>query len=256
MSGAFGPLYAQGYDSMYRAKDYAAECDLLEGVWSQSGAAVSSVLDLGCGTGGHSLELTGRGYEVTGVDVSPEMVAIAERKKAAAGAARLDYVVSDVAGLALARRFDAAIMMFNVIGYLVEREQRAAAMAAVREHLRPGALFVFDYWHGPAVLASPPVETFREIPIEGGELLRAASTEFHPEQRLCDVTMRVWRIEGDRVAGRTSESHRVRFYDEEELRELLAGAGLDLVRTASFSDPGKPATTEEWQALGIAAVAS
>lgn len=253
MSEAFGPLYAQGYDSMYRTKDYAAECDLLEGVWSESGVAVKSVLDLGCGTGGHSLELASRGYQVTGVDVSPEMIAIARRKTAEAGAEGVDYVVSDIAALSLGRELDAAIMMFNVIGYLVDAAQRAAAMAAVRAHLPPGAPFVFDYWHGPAVLASPPGETFREIPIEGGELLRAASTRFDPGQRLCDVTMKVWRIEGDRVAGRTSETHRVRFYDDDDLRGLLGGAGMDLVRTASFSDPSKPATAAEWQALGIAA---
>lgn len=253
MSEAFGPLYAEGYDSMYRTKDYAAECDLLEGVWSESGAAVRSVLDLGCGTGGHSLELASRGYDVTGVDVSPEMIAIARRKMREAGAGGLEYVQSDVAALSLGRVFDAAIMMFNVIGYLVEPAQRAAAMRAVRAHLGPGAPFVFDYWHAPAVLASPPGETFREIPIEGGELLRAASTRFEPEQRLCDVTMKVWRIEGDRVAGRTSETHRVRFYADDELREVLEGAGMDLTRTAAFSDPAKPATTAEWQALGIAA---
>lgn len=256
MSEAFGPLYAEGYDSMYRAKDYRAECDLLEGIWSEAGVAVRTVLDLGCGTGGHSLELARRGYEVTGVDVSPEMVAIARRKKEEAGAEHLDYVVSDVAALSLGREVDAAIMMFNVIGYLAEPGQRSAALAAIRGHLRAGSLFVFDYWHGPAVLASPPGGTFREIPVEGGQLLRGASTEFHPEQRLCDVTMTVWKIEGDRVAGRASERHRVRFYDDDELRELLGRCGFELVRTAAFSDPAQPPATSEWQAIGIARAAS
>jgi hypothetical protein len=145
--------------------------------------------------------------------------------------------------------------MFNVIGYLAEKKQRADAMAAVRAHLRPGGPFVFDYWHGPAVLASPPGETFREISIEGGQLLRAASTHFEPERRLCDVTMRVWRIEGDRVAGRISERHRVRFYDEDDLRDLLGGSGFDLIRTAAFSDSRKPPSAAEWQAIGVAAAA-
>jgi SAM-dependent methyltransferase len=186
------------------------------------------------------------------------MVGIARRKKEDAGAERLEleYVVSDIADLSLGRRFDAAIMMFNVIGYLAEPKQRLRAVAAVREHLRPGGPFVFDYWHGPAVLASPPAETFREIPIEGGQLLRGASTDFDPEQRLCDVTMSVWRIEGDRVAGRTSERHRVRFYDEAELSDLLGGSGFDLIRTAAFSDPRRPPTPPEWQAVGIAVAAS
>lgn len=251
MTEAFGSLYAEGYDFMYREKDYKAECDLLESIWAETGTRVKTVLDLGCGTGAHSLELAARGYEVTGVDISPEMIAIAERKKDEAGAVNVAYYVSDIADVDLGREFDAAIMMFNVIGYLADRDQRQAALTNVRKHLDAGSPFVFDFWYGPALLEDPPGQTFRQIPVDGGEILRAASTRFDVEKRVCDITISVWRIEGDRVAGRTSERHRVTFFFEDELASSLRRCGIELVRTAAFSDPQQALTGAEWNGIGI-----
>lgn len=77
----FGDVYARTYDTVYAAKDYAAECDCIEEAFRRHGdaGAFRSVLDLGCGTGDHSLLLARRGYQVTGVDASTHMVTLAER---------------------------------------------------------------------------------------------------------------------------------------------------------------------------------
>ena len=252
MSEAFGPLYAKGYDLMYREKDYPGECDLLEKIWRDSGAHVSSVLDLGSGTGAHSLELARRGYEVIGVDRSEEMVAIAEAKCAEGKISNVSYVVSDIAEAHLDRSFDAAIMMFNVIGYLADQDQRTAALANVRSHLKPGSPFVFDYWYGPAVLMDPPIQTTREIPTEEGHLVRSSSTHLDVSEQLCDITIDVARMKDGRVVDRASERHQVRFFFPEELSNLLLECGFELTRSTAFSNPTKSASTDEWSAVGSA----
>src|SRR5207248_11417549 len=72
IEGVFGPQYAEAYDTLYRDKDYSAECDAIEHVFRLYGIGpVRRVLDLGCGTGGHAVPLAERGYEVVGVDRSP-----------------------------------------------------------------------------------------------------------------------------------------------------------------------------------------
>jgi predicted TPR repeat methyltransferase len=74
MSDVFGTEYARSYDAIYREKDYDFECDLLERVFSEcADNPVRNVLDLGCGTGNHSLRLAGRGYGVTGVNGAREI---------------------------------------------------------------------------------------------------------------------------------------------------------------------------------------
>lgn len=75
MNPVFGPGYASVYDLLYQDKDYAGECDLLTRLFADFGASpIGSVLDLGCGTGGHAMPLARRGFRVTGVDAAPAML--------------------------------------------------------------------------------------------------------------------------------------------------------------------------------------
>src|SRR6266498_3666978 len=83
MNEVFGSNYADAYDILYHDKDYAVECDLIERLFQRFGDdSIASVLDLGCGTGNHSLLLDQRGYEVVGVDRSASMLDHARRKAA------------------------------------------------------------------------------------------------------------------------------------------------------------------------------
>jgi predicted TPR repeat methyltransferase len=66
----FDQVYADQYDLLYGEKDYDAECDLLEQVFHRySKGPIQSILDLGCGTGNHSILLARRGYQENGVDL-------------------------------------------------------------------------------------------------------------------------------------------------------------------------------------------
>src|SRR4029077_11778373 len=78
----FGASYSLAYDALYRDKDYVSECDFVEAAIRRhgSGGDHRKVLDLGCGTGGHSIELARRGYTVRGVDLSPHMLSVARAK--------------------------------------------------------------------------------------------------------------------------------------------------------------------------------
>src|SRR3989344_49475 len=73
--------YAKYYDDLYQEKNYEAECDFLKKIFQRySKKKILTILDLGCGTGNHDFVLGKRGYKVTGVDFSKEMVAIAKEK--------------------------------------------------------------------------------------------------------------------------------------------------------------------------------
>lgn len=73
--------YSNYYDTLYEDKNYGAECDFIETIFSKFYLApVKHILDLGCGTGGHAIPLAQRGYHVTGIDRSEEMLKKAEEK--------------------------------------------------------------------------------------------------------------------------------------------------------------------------------
>jgi SAM-dependent methyltransferase len=97
-----------------------------------------SVLELGCGTGAMLAGLA-PAWEVTGVDRSPEMLAVAART---VPAARL--VQADITEFSLGTRFDVVICVFDTVNHLPALAGWRALFSRVHEHLAPGGLFVFD----------------------------------------------------------------------------------------------------------------
>ena len=134
MNQTFGSTYAQAYDLLYLDKDYTAECDLIENVFHRYGdKPISRVLDLGCGTGNHAFLLASRGYEVVGIERSENMLAQAHNKLAHAPTKpKLSYRAGDIRSIKLESEFDAALMMFAVLGYQLENKDVLAALKTAR----------------------------------------------------------------------------------------------------------------------------
>ncbi len=132
--------YALGY--RWNTK---VECDFLEAVLTAHGIAGKSLLDIGCGTGRHALELVKRGYRVTGVDPSREMLAFLS-----AEAARAKLPVATVAGdlrrLNVEGTFDAAYCVMDTFRFLLTNEEVLAHLRAVAQRLNPGGVYVTDFW--------------------------------------------------------------------------------------------------------------
>jgi len=251
----FNSLYASQYDSMYAGKSYTAECDLIdEAVRRYAASQPVTLLDVGCGTGGHAFELTTRGYQVTGIDLSAEMLAAANAKAEGLEAAyRPRFVLGDARDFRTGSKHDIAIMMFAVIGYLTSNADVQAGLRNVRAHLEPGALFVCDFWYGPSVLSTRPSDRFREISSgPSGRLLRAASTALETHRHLAEVTFRLWQLEGEHVAHEANEVHRMRYFFPLEFELLLAGAGFALQSMSAFPSLDTPLSDDTWNALVVA----
>jgi SAM-dependent methyltransferase len=245
----FGSDYAAAYDDLYRDKDYVAECDLIERIFQRYGASqVASILDLGCGTGGHAVPLALRGYAVVGVDRSDEMLRSARARD---GSAR--FVQADVRGLELSERFDAVLIMFAVLGYQKTNADVLAALAAARRHLHAGGLLVGDVWYGPAVLAQRPSDRVKVIDAPGGgQVIRVASGDLDTRSDLCSVRYRLWRLEDGRVCAEANEQHTVRYFFAPELEHFLATEGFDLVRLGAFPDLDDEPTEQTWNVAFVA----
>jgi SAM-dependent methyltransferase len=94
-----------------------------------------TLLDLGCG-GGHNDHTLKRFFDVTGVDLSPEMLALAKKLNP-----EVDYQVGDMRSVRLGRTFDAVIIA-DSINYMLNEEELRAAFQTAYEHLDPGGVFV------------------------------------------------------------------------------------------------------------------
>src|SRR5829696_1520842 len=101
------------------------------------------LLDLACGTGRMALRLAAQGYQITGVDVVPEMIALA-RKKAAEHSLSIEWVVADARTFQLQKQFPGIYMLMNAFQFILTREDQEALFARVREHLQPNGYFLFE----------------------------------------------------------------------------------------------------------------
>jgi|SRR5579859_802233 len=124
-------LEDEGYDADYHLTEQ----------WARS--LGGPLLDLGCGTGRMALRMAALGYQVTGVDITPEMIARA-RQKAAAQALSIEWVVADARTFQLQQQFPFIYMLENVFQFFLMRADQEAMLARVREHLLPAGCFLFE----------------------------------------------------------------------------------------------------------------
>ncbi|MEM7159906.1 MAG: aminotransferase class I/II-fold pyridoxal phosphate-dependent enzyme [Myxococcota bacterium] len=244
-SREFGPRYASVYDAIYADKPYALEVDRVLAALARFGdAPPARVLDLGCGTGRHAQLLAKRGLAVTAVDRSESMLV------AASDESEVRFVQSDIAALSLdVEPFDAALMMFAVLGYQATDEQLSRSLAAVRAHLRPGGLFVADFWLTGAVLQQPPAERATQFTADGQAWVRRARPHHDRERNVVTVH---FDLEDEHGVTQSTEVHRVRHFDEPQLRAALAEADLELVHLGNWPDIDAPPTHDGYSACLIA----
>jgi SAM-dependent methyltransferase len=131
---------APGYDDLTRGHDHAGWTRLLESHARDAGLRGMRLLDVACGTGNTMLPMLGRGYEVTGIDVSEQMLAEAERKTA--GRARL--VAGDMRSLPVLGEFDLIWCLGDALNYLDTQHELVAALSGLRRNLAGDGVVVFD----------------------------------------------------------------------------------------------------------------
>ena len=244
-SEEFGTQYASFYDALYSTKDYETECDLIEEVARRYGdGTIGTILDLGCGTGGHSILLSQRGYKVTGVDRSEHMLSGARLK---AGSASLpEFIRGDVRDLDLGRTFDVLLMMFAVLGYQTSDEDLKRALDTVRRHAREGAVFIGDVWYGPAVVEIQPSDRSITVDTANGKLTRRATPTLDSVYNLCTVDYELTIEDALEIF---EEQHTMRYFFREELEHHFGQADLELLAMFPFPDIDAELTSSNWNAM-------
>ena len=138
--------YAKTYDKESFTQGTAGECDFIEQELNYNKSL--KILDVGCGTGRHSIEMTKRGYSVTGIDLSESQLARA-REKAAIENLKIDFQKHDARNLPFNNEFDAAIMLCEGGFPLMETdEMNFQILENAAKALKKGGKFIFTTLNG------------------------------------------------------------------------------------------------------------
>ena len=224
----FGDLYSQYYDLLYQDKDYFAEADYIDSLIKGHSQNVKTILDLGCGTGKHDVLLCDKGYTVHGVDISKEMLEVAESRRKDKKD-KLTFSQSDITQLYLNQKFDTAVSLFHVMSYQSTNAALDKVFANVRDHLNEGGLFIFDFWYGPAVLTDLPKTTIKRLENEHIKVTRIAESKIHAQLNTVDVNFNIFVTKKeDGTSIEKKELHTMRYFFDTELEMLCEKYGFSI----------------------------
>jgi SAM-dependent methyltransferase len=227
--------YAEAFDAasaeMAWTDRTAPEVDRVAKILQTQGG--ERVLDMACGSGRHSLELRRRGFDVVGTDISPDLIEIA-RRDAAEADLDVDFVQADLRALDFEDDFDLVLNLNDgAIGYLESDEENLRAFQTIARALRPG---------GRNLVQLPNVLYARE---------RLPQRSWIPASNMVELVEHRWnkkakRLEGLMVAARFGEvldnldgiEFTQRLYTVDELRDIYASVGMELLRV--YNGSGRP----------------
>lgn len=221
--------YAYYYNAFYLDKDYKAEAAQIDSLLKKYGEDVYRIIDYGCGTGRHDLELSKIGYECTGIDMSPLMIGIAQKNAEKEGL-DIDFSVADIREYKPLIKYDAVISLFHVMSYQNSNKDILSAFHTARAALAQGGIFLFDVWYGPGVLSDKPTVRVKEIEDGQNRLVRIARPVMHDKSSTVDVCYEVFIMDKETGYTKTiSEVHNMRYFFRPELEFYLNEAGFELI---------------------------
>lgn len=131
---------ARFYETLYRMKDYEAASDSIRRLIEQHAPQARSILDVGCGTGTHLRHLS-QWFEVEGLDISADLIAVAREK-----APDIPFHVADMVDFELDRKFDVVTCLFSAIAYVESLPRMRQAVARMAAHLNHNGIILIEPW--------------------------------------------------------------------------------------------------------------
>lgn len=228
--------FASVYDVFMEQVEYDQWLDHIYAVWDAFGMQPRTIIDLGCGTGSIALPLAQKGYDVIGVDLSPEMLTEADHKAMEAGVS-VRFACQDMTELELGETADCILSLCDSMNYLTEDGQLEDAFCSIAQHMKPESLFLFDM---------NTEYKFREVLGQnafGSAEEHAAyiwENDYDEEEKINEYYVSFFIENEDGLYERVEEYHYERAYTMQEIQTGLQAAGMELVAVSDgyrFEEP-------------------
>lgn len=234
-------IFSQYYDSLMDNVDYKKRAEYFRTLLMRYGIKDGAeIVDLGCGTGKLTLELAEMGYDMTGVDISPDMLCEA-RNNAADKDIDVLLLCQSMDELDLYGTVDAAISTFDSINHLESAESVKETFKKVGLFMNPGGIFIFDintlYKHRN-ILGN---NTF----VYDTDDVFCVWQNFLNDDDSVDISLDFFERDEDDMYMRTCESFKERAYDTAQIEKWLNDAELEIIEITDDISGNEPGDTTE-----------
>lgn len=243
-------LLAPFYDEFNGDIDYSCWSDFIVDCNKRFGRASGNLgLDLGCGTGSMTLELASRGFDMTGVDYSPEMLDIARGRAEGLGLnEKILWLCQDMTEFELYGTVDIVTCCLDGINHLTDRVALDKCFYLVHNYLVPEGLFIFDI-NGKGKFEN--IYSDLTYAMENGDAVCIWQNYYNEKSHLCDFYITLFERELDGRYVRYDEAQRERMYTLRSVKNALKKAGFDFI--GAFSDFNYSEATDESERIYIVA---
>lgn len=240
-------LYSQYYDLLYQDKNYQTEATYVLEKLKSYLPNISSMLDLGSGSGEHARFFCENGLKITGIELSKGMVEKAKSKNISLYSPNQ----GDIRNFSLDQTFDVVISLFHVISYLTTNQDLINCFSQIYKHLQKGGIFLFDVWYLPAVMIQKPVVRVKRMENKNIKVTRIAEPNHKIKENVVEVNFEVF-IQ-DKTNNRLEvikETHPMRYFSIPEITLLANMTGFDVINYGEFLSD-KPLSEHTWGACFI-----
>lgn len=207
------PLYEKLYSNRNEEEAHLL-ADLIEDEIPKQ--SYPEILDLGCGRGRHSIALARRGYQVTGIDLSEEVIGKAEEIAEEERLKNVTFLTGDMRE-PLDQRFDAVLNLFTTFGYFLEENENVRVLGNVQKMLKNEGKAIIDFLNASWVEA-------HLVPMESGSF---QSLEYTIRRKIRDgMVFKTISFRGDKLRSPVQYEERVKLYELSWFRNQLKNKGL------------------------------
>jgi ubiquinone/menaquinone biosynthesis C-methylase UbiE len=216
--------FAYVYDNLMADYNYPKWINYIRKIFDRCGVVPNNVVDLACGTGSITIGLADKGYAITGIDQSADMLNVAKQKARAKGF-DIQFICQDIRYIMLHHPVDAITCMCDGFNYILSLQELEEAFENIYKLLNPGGILIFDissYYKLSSILGSNTmVDTDNEISF-------IWQNHFDKSDKICQMELTFFVAKGD-LYKRFDEVHFQRAYTREEIMEAIYHAGFDNV---------------------------
>ena len=215
--------FAQVYDTFMDNVPYDEWGEYLVSLLKKYGVEDGLVLDMGCGTGAMTRYLDAHGYDMTGIDVSEEMLTIAKEKSSP----DILYLLQDMREFELYGTMRAAVSICDSMNYILEEDDLLRVFSLVNNYLDPGGIFIFDLntvYKYQEILGEQTIAEDRE------ECSFIWDNFYDEEERINEYQLSLFIQNEQGTYNKYEELHLQKAYEQEEVVSFLYEAGFSSVR--------------------------
>lgn len=215
------------YDELMHVVPYDFWAEYVIALFEFVGHQPQKVLDCACGTGNLSFELSKQGLQVTGVDLSDQMITEAKNKNFNVDLPySIEFLQGNLATFNLDEKFDCATCLYDSLNYILDNETIVNAFRNIRSHIQPSGIFVFDLNAEWAFEANLFTQSSRKSKSTGLQYNWRA--KFDEKTRICTVHMNFEKRNENGENTKFVEIHRERAYSIDEITSFLHETGWQL----------------------------